>query len=52
VALPLLAAARAAWEFFSERVVLAKWDTDTPLVEIGAEPVKPAAPETPPAPTV
>jgi predicted PurR-regulated permease PerM len=46
VALPLLAAARAAWEFFSERIELARWDTDTPLVEIGVEP------ESPPAPTV
>jgi predicted PurR-regulated permease PerM len=37
VALPLLAAGRAAWEFFSERVELAKWTTDEPLVEIGVE---------------
>jgi predicted PurR-regulated permease PerM len=52
VALPLLAAGRAAWEFFSERIELARWDTDTPLVEIGVEPKEPAVPETPPAPTV
>ena len=53
VALPLLAAARAAWEFFAERVELAKWDTDTPLVEIGVEPVQqPAPPERPPAASV
>jgi predicted PurR-regulated permease PerM len=49
VALPLLAAARAAWEFFSERIEFAKWDTDTPLIEIGVEPTEPP-PETPPAP--
>ena len=52
VSLPLLAAGRAAWEFFSERIELARWDTDTPLVEIGVEPKEPAVPETPPAPTV
>jgi predicted PurR-regulated permease PerM len=41
VALPLLAAARAAWEFFSERVVFEKWTADGggPLVEIGLEDV-------------
>jgi predicted PurR-regulated permease PerM len=53
VALPLLAAGRAAWEFFSERISLQRWDTDTPLVEIGVEPVeekKPEVPERPPAP--
>jgi predicted PurR-regulated permease PerM len=53
VALPLLAAGRAAWEFFSERITLQRWDTDTPLVEIGVEPVaeqKPEVPERPPAP--
>jgi predicted PurR-regulated permease PerM len=56
VSLPLLAAGRAAWEFFSERLVLEKWTAGAPLVEIGVEPVmresKPApdAPETPPAP--
>jgi predicted PurR-regulated permease PerM len=53
VALPLLAAGRAAWEFFSERVEFQKWDGDAPLVEIGLEPPgeqdKPA-PKTPPAP--
>jgi predicted PurR-regulated permease PerM len=52
VALPLLAAARAVWEFFSERVSLQKWPEDTPLAELGLEPVDEAkqAPETPPAP--
>jgi predicted PurR-regulated permease PerM len=52
VALPLLAALRAMWEFFSERVVLQKWTDGTPLAEIGVE-VKTeenAPPETPPAP--
>jgi predicted PurR-regulated permease PerM len=53
VALPLLAAGRAAWEFFSERIVFEKWRTDAPLVEIGLEePGEPdAVPEPPPGPT-
>jgi predicted PurR-regulated permease PerM len=38
VALPLLAAGRAAWEFFSERVELQKWPDDSPLAEVGLEP--------------
>jgi predicted PurR-regulated permease PerM len=53
VALPLLAALRAMWEFFSERVVLEKWDDDAPLAEIGLEPKTAedeALPERPPAP--
>jgi len=47
VALPLLAAGRAIWEFFSERIVLEPWG------EAGAEPlpvpveVETAAPEAP-----
>ncbi|HZT84165.1 MAG TPA: AI-2E family transporter [Gaiellaceae bacterium] len=52
VALPLLAAGRAMWEFFSERVALQEWDGRAPLAEIGLEPggeTEPA-PETPPAP--
>jgi predicted PurR-regulated permease PerM len=52
VALPLLAAARAAWEFFSERVEFQKWSEGGPLGEIGVEPKEPAVPERPPAPTV
>ena len=49
VALPLLAAARAAWEFFAERgVSLARWPEDEPVAEaVGLEVVpdhKPAAP--------
>jgi predicted PurR-regulated permease PerM len=49
VALPLLAAGRAVWEFFAERVELQKWTDDGPLAEIGLEPAKPA-PDSPPAP--
>jgi predicted PurR-regulated permease PerM len=53
VALPLLAALRAAWEFFSERIRFQKWTPGEPepLAEVGIEltgehtPV----PETPPA---
>jgi len=52
VALPLLAAGRAAWEFFSERIHLQEWPTDAPLVEIELEPPGGGAPPpgTPPAP--
>ena len=52
VALPLLAAGRAAWEFFSERIHLQEWPTDAPLVEIELEPPSGGAPppDTPPAP--
>jgi predicted PurR-regulated permease PerM len=46
VALPLLAAGRAAWEFFAERIELAPWDAAHPLAEIEIEP----PPEPPPAP--
>jgi len=53
VALPLLAAGRAAWEFFAERIELQRWPKDGPIDEIeidlenggGTVP-----PETPPAP--
>jgi predicted PurR-regulated permease PerM len=41
VSLPLLAAGRAAWEFFSERIHLEEW-VAPPLVEIGLEPEPPA----------
>jgi predicted PurR-regulated permease PerM len=47
VALPLLAAARAAWEFFGERVALARWtDEQQPLDDVGLEvvPEEPARP--------
>jgi predicted PurR-regulated permease PerM len=52
VSLPLLAAGRAGWEFFSERIELQKWTVDEPLGEIGVETRQEseAAPETPPAP--
>ena len=40
VALPLLAAGRAAWEFFAERVQLQEWPEDEPVDEaIGLAPV-------------
>ena len=46
VALPLLSALRAMWEFFSERIELQKWEGDEP-VAVGVEILPP---ETPPAP--
>jgi predicted PurR-regulated permease PerM len=53
IALPLLAALRAAWEFFSERVTFQKWTPGEPdpLVEMGLEPPgeDDATLETPPA---
>jgi predicted PurR-regulated permease PerM len=50
VALPLLAAGRAAWEFFAERIELASWDAAHPLAEIGVETKQGPPPGTPPAP--
>jgi hypothetical protein len=52
VSLPLLAAGRAVWEFFSERIALQKWAADEPLAEIGIAPATapPPAPGSPPAP--
>ena len=46
VALPLLAAGRAAWEFFAERTKLAPWPETEPEETVGLEvvPDKPAAP--------
>jgi predicted PurR-regulated permease PerM len=45
VALPLLAAGRAVWEFFSERVELEAWDKDGTLpVEVELEEVPPPPP--------
>jgi predicted PurR-regulated permease PerM len=42
-ALPLLAAGRAAWEFFAERVELAPWPDDRPVVaDVGLEAEAPA----------
>src|SRR6266516_653903 len=50
VALPLLAAARAAWEFFAERCIsLEEWPEDEPVAEavglevVSSEPAAPAA---------
>jgi predicted PurR-regulated permease PerM len=57
VALPVLAAARAAWEFFSERVELERWEDAGPVpVEVEVEtspsvvlePVEEAPPPEPP----
>jgi predicted PurR-regulated permease PerM len=54
VALPLLAAGKAAWEFFSERITFEPWTSQGPLDEIGLEPPKARGgedvPEPPPAP--
>jgi predicted PurR-regulated permease PerM len=53
VALPLLAAARAIWEFFAERVTLESWEQGgTVPVEVEVEetrPVSPVPPADPPA---
>jgi len=45
VSLPLLAAGRAAWEFFAERIALQKWNSDAPI----AVDVEVMPPETPQA---
>jgi predicted PurR-regulated permease PerM len=51
VALPLLAAGRATWEFFAERLALEPWGSGTIPVEV--EPVEAAEPpEAPPARTL
>ena len=46
VALPLLAAGRAAWEFFAERTTFARWPETEPAETVGLEvvPDKPATP--------
>jgi predicted PurR-regulated permease PerM len=53
VALPLLAAGRAIWEFFAERVTLEPWEEGAAVpveVEVeGARPVAPVPPADPPA---
>src|SRR4051812_9045626 len=52
VALPLLAAARAIWEFFGERVTLESWHEGGALpahVEAETRPVAPVPPADPPA---
>ncbi|HSX22587.1 MAG TPA: AI-2E family transporter, partial [Gaiellaceae bacterium] len=43
VSLPLLAAGRAAWEFFGERIELQKWTADSP-VAVDVEVVPPDVP--------
>jgi predicted PurR-regulated permease PerM len=48
VALPLLAAARAAWEFFGERLALEPWAAGTVPVEVEVE----GEPSRPPRPAV
>jgi predicted PurR-regulated permease PerM len=49
VALPLLAVARATWEFFSERVELQGWGSARGLVPVDVEVEVPSAAPTPPA---
>ena len=41
VALPLLAAGRAMWEFFSERITMEPWEGGVPPVEVELEEAKP-----------
>ena len=50
VSLPLLAAGRAVWEFFSERIEFEQWTVSEPLGELGLEVTSQKPPETPPAP--
>jgi predicted PurR-regulated permease PerM len=49
VALPLLAAGRAAWEFFGERIEFARWTSDEQVDETVGVDLSPAAPESPAA---
>ena len=48
VALPLLAAGRATWEFFSERVSLEPWEAGSQALPVAAGVEAPAEPEAPP----
>ncbi|HLX31843.1 MAG TPA: AI-2E family transporter [Gaiellaceae bacterium] len=52
VALPLLAAGRAVWEFFGERLEFEPWAEESPLATVGVHTKKKQgpAPKTPPAP--
>jgi predicted PurR-regulated permease PerM len=43
LALPTMAALRAIWEFFGERVQLEEWKDDEPVVPVEVEPPKPHA---------
>jgi predicted PurR-regulated permease PerM len=45
VALPLLAAGRAVWEFFGERIELARWAVEQPVGAAAGIDLTPAAPE-------
>jgi predicted PurR-regulated permease PerM len=47
VALPLLAAARATWEFFGDRVTLEPWDAGEAPVPVPVEVERPSAPDEP-----
>jgi predicted PurR-regulated permease PerM len=47
VALPLLAAARATWEFFADRVTLEPWDTAHEPLPVPVEVERPQAPDEP-----
>ncbi len=52
VALPLLAAARATWEFFAERLELQRWEEAGGVVPVEVEPPRPVTtvpPQDPPA---
>ena len=51
IALPLLAVARAIWEFFSDRIQFEEWKGRAVPVEVEVEetrPIKPVPPEEPP----
>jgi predicted PurR-regulated permease PerM len=50
VALPLLAAGRAVWEFFGERLTFEPWAGGLPLADIEVELEDGPAPDAPPAP--
>jgi predicted PurR-regulated permease PerM len=50
VALPLLAAGRAIWEFFSERIELEAWDGAEPLVPVEIVEAPPESPASAAAP--
>jgi predicted PurR-regulated permease PerM len=47
IALPVLAAGRAIWEFFAERVTLAPWDEGDPAVPVEVEVERPRAANAP-----
>jgi predicted PurR-regulated permease PerM len=49
VALPLLAAGRAIWEFFGERVTLEPWGQGAIPVDVDVEQTRPVAPVPPPS---